>query len=346
MIVDKNYCMSSFLTFRCIDDENKAFVENLKPNRFYPDKKRYSIRNSDDIDNAIKEVLQEKLDECTGIMLSGGIDSAILASYMPSGTKAYTLKCIAEGAADETERARAVADKCNLDHRIVEIYWEDYLNFVPQLMKHKGAPIHSIEPQIYKAALQAKNDGVNSLIFGEAADAIFGGLDGLLSKDWLFDEFIERYTYVKPEEVLKESVKVLEPFERYRIGNKIDFYKFISEFFYAESVESYTNALELAGIEFIAPYAQMYLEVPLNIKRIRSGDSKYLIKELFVKLFPDFNVIPKLPMPRAVKQWLKDWKGPKREEFLPDSIEGFSGDQKWLVYCLEWFLDLLDEWSR
>lgn len=38
-------------------------------------------------------------------------------------------------------------------------------------MRHKKAPIHSIEVQIYKADLQAKADGIDTIIFGEAADA-------------------------------------------------------------------------------------------------------------------------------------------------------------------------------
>lgn len=346
MIVDRNYCMSSFLSFRCIVDENKVFAEGLKPKRFVPDMNRYSIHSSNDIEMAIKEVLKNKLDRHTGIMLSSGIDSAILAKYMPAGTKAYTLRCMAEGALDETEQAKAYAEECNLDHKIVDIYWEDYLEFTPRLMKHKGAPIHSIEPQIYKAALQAKQDGVTRLVFGESADAIFGGLDGLMSKDWLFDEFVDRYIYVKPEEVLVEPITILEPFERYRIGDSIDFYKFVSEFFYVESVGSYTNALSLADVEFVAPYVKMRLDAPLDLKRIRSGESKYLVKELFTKLYPDTNIPPKIPMPRAVDQWLEDWEGPKRNEFLPDSIKGFSGDQKWLIYCLEWFLNLLDEWEK
>ena len=346
MIVDKNYCMSSFLSFRCIDDEYKTFAEGLEPRRFYSNENRYPIGSSDDIDNAIQNVLEDEMDEHIGIMLSGGIDSAILASYMPPGTKAYTLKCIAKDALDETEKAKVFADKCNLDHRIVEVHWKDYLEFAPPLMKHKGAPIHSIEPQIYKAALQAKNDGVNKLVFGEAADVIFGGHDGLMSKDWLFDEFVDRYIYVQPEKVLRDPVTVLEPFERYRVGDEIDFYGFVSEFFYAESVGSYMNALSLADVEFIAPYAQMRLDIPLDLERIRSGESKYLVRELFTKLYPNFPIAPKIPMPRPMAQWLADWDGPERREFLSNCIEGFTGDQKWLVYCLEWFLNLLDEWNE
>lgn len=346
MIVDKNYCMSSFLMFRCIVDENKTFADGLIPQRFIPNENRYKIKSSKDIDQAIRSILKDKIDNKTGIMLSGGIDSAILATYMPEGTKAYTLKCIADGAIDETIKAKEFADKCNLDHRIVEVYWEDYKKLSPKLMKHKGAPIHSIEPQIYKAALQAKKDGIEKLVFGESADAIFGGLDGLLSKDWLFDNFVNRYSYVMPDKVLKHYEIILEPYKRFQVGEYVDAYRFISEFFYLESVASYTNACSLAGVEFIAPYVEMKMDVPIDLERIRSGESKYLVRELFNKLYPNHEMGQKTPMPRPMAQWLADWDGPTRKEFISNSIEGFKGDQKWLVYVLEWFLNLLDKGSN
>ena len=66
----------------------------------------------------------------------------------------------------------------------------------------KVAPVHSIEPQILQAALQAKADGVEMMFIGESSDLIFGGMDGLLAKDWQFDEFVERYTFYRPEDVL------------------------------------------------------------------------------------------------------------------------------------------------
>ena len=47
-------------------------------------------------------------------------------------------------------------------------------------------------------------------------------------------------------------------------------------------------------------------------------------------------------MPRGVGVWLKDWKGPSRDEFLPNCVNDLSGDQKWYVYALEWFLNLID----
>ena len=48
-------------------------------------------------------------------------------------------------------------------------------------MTAKCAPVHSIEPQILQAALQAKNDGIEIMFVGESSDLVFGGMDQLLS---------------------------------------------------------------------------------------------------------------------------------------------------------------------
>lgn len=40
-----------------------------------------------------------------------------------------------------------------------------------------------------------------------------------------------------------------------------------------------------------------------------------------------------------MNEWFKDWAGPTREEFLPNSTAKLTGDQKWLLWCLEKFLN-------
>lgn len=47
-------------------------------------------------------------------------------------------------------------------------------------------------------------------------------------------------------------------------------------------------------------------------------------------------------MPRATEQWLKNYV-PKRKEFKTENINILTGDQKWLVYCLETFLNMYDK---
>jgi hypothetical protein len=195
---------------------------------------------------------------------------------------------------------------------------------------------------IYKAAMQAKSDGCTKLIFGENADIKFGGMDGLLSKDWKKEEFKKRYTYVEPSKILKKFIDIYQPFDSYDKGGYYDANGFINEFFLIEAHNTYSNACKTADIEYITPFVFMRLDVPLDLQRIRNGESKYLIRELFAKRYPDSVPAVKLPMPRGVGVWLKDWKGPSRDEFLPNCVNDLSGDQKWYVYVLEWFLNMIE----
>lgn len=343
-MTDKNFCMNSFLIYRYLIRDDLAFSSKMCPYLFDTGFARFPVANSDDLDGLIRRIINEALGRGkVGLMLSGGIDSAILAKYLPEGTKAYTLKCIAEGAEDESIRARDYAEMCGLEHEIVEVTWEDYQRYVPILMKRKGAPIHSIEPQIYKAALKAKEDGVDYLLFGENADIIFGGMDGLLKKDWSFREFSDRYCYVKPEEVLKEGSMIYDAFEEFRDGDKIDFVAFINKHFYREACGSYTNACMAAGVEYLSPYTHSCLATEMDLERIRRGDTKYIVRELYHKWYPQYPAAVKLPMPRPVDQWLREWEGPVRSEFKENCIEKLDGNQKWMVYILEKFLNLVDE---
>ena len=63
------------------------------------------------------------------LALSGGIDSAILARFMPKGSKAYTFRCLVpdKKVVDESEQAAVWAQMNNLDHEIIDITWEDIL---------------------------------------------------------------------------------------------------------------------------------------------------------------------------------------------------------------------------
>ena len=330
--------MSCFLMYRMTHPETINTVEEKIGNRI-------PVNNSEELEAHIRSRVQEVTKNGkAALALSGGIDSAILAKMMPEGSVAYTFKCIVPGmeVTDESPAAARYAEECGLDHRIVEVYWEDVEKYADELMRHKGAPIHSIEVQIYKAALRAKEDGFDTLIFGEAADAVYGGLSGLLSKHWTVGEFIQRYSFVLPYLGLKDFEMPVEPiYERAQDGF-IDPHDFISNVFIQESIASYYNAAELAGIKLLTPYPETYLNGPIDFDRIRAGENKYLVREVFNRLFPGFEVPPKTPMPRPVNEWLKDWDGPKRDEFWPHCAVNLAGDQKWLLWILERYLNMND----
>ena len=253
MEVDKTFCMSSYLMYRYNYDVNKAFSK--KPSNIvditFP---RIPVKSPEDLISAIEQSIENaNKNGRLALALSGGIDSAILAKFTPKGTKAYTFRCIVKGkkVIDETERARHWADICGLEHTIIDITWEDITDAAQILMKHKGAPIHSIEAQIYIAAKKA-------------------------------------------------------------------------------------------GIEFVGPYSQTYFDAKIDYKRIRSGDTKYIIREAFKLLYPNEELPAKIPMPRPLDEWLREWKGPVRSEFWSHCTDNMTGDQKWMVWALEQYLNILD----
>lgn len=326
-------------------DDGMSFDPRLKPILADISFPRIPVSNHSDLGKCLRDLVADATaDGKAALALSGGIDSAILAKYMPRGSTAYTFKCVVPGVqvVDETSRAAQYARENGLVHKVIEITWDDMVKYAPVLMKHKGAPIHSIEVQIYTAALKAKKDGFTKLIFGENADIIYGGMNGLLAKDWTFGEFVDRYSYVKPYYILKNSYLILEPFQEFEINGHINGHDFVNKYFRREALGTYTNACATADVEFIGPYSQTIMEVPIDLERIRRGDTKYLIRELYKELYPNHPPAQKIPMPRPMNEWMKDWPGPQREDFYADCACGLTGDQKWMVYCLEMFLNMVE----
>lgn len=344
-MIDKNYCMSSYLAFRYIEDDDMDFFPGLHHKRFrpIPNNLRIPALTSDDIDRAIKKQIESFSEKKKGILLSGGMDSAIVASYLP-GADAYTFRFL-DGTFqnEELKRAEYYAERNGLNLHYIDINWDTVETYLVPVMEAKCAPVHSIEPQILQAALQAKKDGVEIMFVGESSDLVFGGMDGLLSKDWTFEEFTERYTFTKPEDVLVDPVDINYLYERYRKGDSIDFLAFMDNVFSIESSSSYMNAFNVAGLPYFDPYAKLKMAEPLDLYRVRHGEPKYLIRELMATKYPDIPIPNKIPMPRPVDAYFKDWEGPHRPEFRKDlDMNRFSGNQKWQMYCLEKFLNMYE----
>lgn len=347
-MIDNIFSNSSFLALRYIEKPDVNFTEKYpyRHPKMPTDSNRILVKTARDIDDALKHQIDQKCSgyRKIGLFLSGGMDSSILASYLP-GIDAYTFRflggCFQQ---DELHRAELFAKKNKLNLHYVDIDWNVVIDNLQSLMISKGGPVHSIETQICQGAKQAKADGIDLMIIGDASDYVFGGMDKLLSKDWSFDAFMKRYIYVDPFEVLKEPVSVQYLFERYRKGDGIDFVEILDKLATQESYGSYDNAFITAGLDYFDPYEKLKMADPLDLSRIRKGESKYLIRELFRMKYPDIAVPEKLPMPRPVDSYFANWSGPSRPEFRNDiDISQYDGNQKWLMWCLEQFLNLIEE---
>lgn len=347
-MVNKDFCLSSYMAFRYIWKDGVDFAEGFQHKNFRPveDKDRIPVKTSEDIDREIQKQFDELYAKYNniGILLSGGMDSANLAAYLKPGSHAYTFNSVSGVFDADVERAKTYCNKLHLIHHLIDITMEDYEKYTPIVMRYKFAPVHSIEPQIYKAADLAKKDGVQLMIVGESADLIFGGMDKLISPEWTFDTFVKRYTFLDPELVLKNPVDQSELFKRYRKGeNGIDVLKFMDEVFSIESSSSYMNAFGAAWMPYYDPYAKLVMAEPLDMNRVRNGEPKYLVRGLYAIKYPELEIPFKIPMPRPVDSIFKDWKGPKwGGQFREDiPMQELTGNQKWQLWCAEQFLNSL-----
>jgi asparagine synthetase B (glutamine-hydrolysing) len=301
---------------------------------------RIPINTSDQLYEHIKSFVERETSRGkAALALSGGIDSAICVRFMPKGSIAYTFKCVVPGrqVTDETEKAKQFCNMNGMEQRVVEVFWEDYEKLSTELFHYINAPFHSIDIQIYKAALQAKRDGFDTLIFGQGADLIYGGFDKLLSRNWTLGEFIERYSCVMPYKALKDFVVITEPYTNHEKNGYIDLHDFLDNHLFWEDVHSYHNSCMAAGVKFAGAYMDT-VHKPLDIERVRKGESKYLVREVFKELYPNVEMSEKIPMPRPMDEWFENWSGPKRSEFWPNCHVNMTGDQKYYLWVLEKFM--------
>lgn len=346
-MVNKDFCLSSYMAFRYIWKDGVDFAEGFQHKNFRPAEEKYRIpvKTSEDIDREIQKQFDElyaKYDNI-GILLSGGMDSANLAAYLKPGSHAYTFNSISGVFDADVKRAQIYCAKWNLNHHLIDITMEDYEKYTPVVMRYKFAPVHSIEPQIYKAAELAKNDGVQVMIVGESADLIFGGMDKLISPIWTFDAFVKRYTFLDPNLVLNNPVDQSELFERYREGEYgINVLQFMDEVFSIESSSSYMNAFGAALMPYYDPYAKLVMAEPLDMNRVRNGEPKYLVRGLYAIKYPELEIPFKIPMPRPVDVVFENWTGPSRPEFRKEvDMKSLTGNQKWQLWCAERFLEMI-----
>ncbi|MCR4995510.1 MAG: asparagine synthase C-terminal domain-containing protein [Bacteroidales bacterium] len=346
-MTDFDFCLSSYIAFRYLWKDGVDFAEGFQHKNYRPmdDDLRVPVKTSEDIDREIQrqfDALYEKYDHI-GILLSGGMDSACLAAYLKPGSHAYTFNSVSGEFDADVRRAQKYCSKWQLNHHLIDITMDDYEHYTPIVMRHKFAPVHSIEPQIYKAAEMAKRDGVQLMIVGESADLIFGGMDKLISPEWTFDAFVRRYTFLDPELVLTHPVSQAALFEPYRLGDEgIDVPRFMDDVFSVESSGSYLNAFGAAWLPYYDPYACLVMADPLDMQRVRNGEPKYLVRGLYAIKYPELEIPFKIPMPRPVDALFKDWAGPTRPEFRQDiPMHHLTGNQKWQLWCAEQFLHLL-----
>ncbi|MFC1819256.1 asparagine synthase-related protein [Thermodesulfobacteriota bacterium] len=343
-MIDKDFCMSSFLSFRFVADSNREWAKSWyqEPRWSCADKPQTNVRCADELTERLRQIVKEHIKgKKVGLLLSSGMDSAILAGMLPKGALAYTVNF--EGGYDEASPAKEYANKFELNHKIMEINWSHYLNHSRYLMTETKAPLHPVMIPLYLMAKQAKLDKLDLVISGCSADSRFLGLDKLLSQDWPVEEFAKRYTFVDPNLVLNDPVSMLPIYEKFRgeDGN-ISLKKFILE---TQNCDCFYDAVEAADMTLLNPFEFVTLSENLwdeNLKKLRNEKiGKPMIVEVFKKIY-GYDPPLKQAFPRPMNRFLENWSGPKRKEFKKIDLSTLTGDQKYLIFSLEWFLKIID----
>jgi asparagine synthase (glutamine-hydrolysing) len=111
------------------------------------------------------------------LFLSGGVDSGLIASYLPKkGTVAYTVSYPDSPEHDETLAASATARRFGLDHRLVEISGGEALQALEEMVLDDPVsdwvwvPLHFL-------SRAARADGFKVVLLGEGSDELFFGYD-------------------------------------------------------------------------------------------------------------------------------------------------------------------------
>lgn len=158
-MINKKYCMSSYLALKYIEDNKMNFFDGMDHHNYIkvPESERIKVHTAYDIDEAIENQLQFYRDMKIGVFLSGGMDSAIVASYF-RGADAYTFRYVGiDYPQDEIIRAEYFAKYYGLKLHYVDITWDSLVKDLDVLMRSKASPVYYIEPQIFQAALRLKD---------------------------------------------------------------------------------------------------------------------------------------------------------------------------------------------
>lgn len=123
-----------------------------------------------------------------GILLSGGLDSSVVAAKAAlEGPRIKTFSVAFENAEaiDERRYARLVASHLDTDHHEVVIGERDFVDYLPELVYHTDEPLADLAsiPLHYVCRLARKD--VTVVLSGEGSDEILGG--------YSFDSWAQRW---------------------------------------------------------------------------------------------------------------------------------------------------------
>lgn len=128
----------------------------------------------------LRELLAESVERNnpsdSAILLSGGLDTSILASILATNEEVTAFTVVTDGATD-LDYARKIAEIFDLEHHVIRVSQKELFDRIPEVIKSLGSfdPAIPNDLAIYMGLIKAKRKGIKNIITGDAADELFGG---------------------------------------------------------------------------------------------------------------------------------------------------------------------------
>ncbi len=208
------------------------------------------------LEDAVKRQLLSDVE--VGILLSGGIDSALVAAmakrHYKGNLKAFTIGFEGDNSEDEIEAAAETAQILGLDHRFMKISFTDFLGIIKKCTQIVEEPLAttSIIPMYFLSELASKE--VKVVLTGQGADEPLGGYTRYKS---------ELVRYRIPGFLLKSFIPVLKQvsihneniqrgFNTLGIKNEIDRFLAIWEVFSINEIEKLISVTDRTSFRRIS----------------------------------------------------------------------------------------------
>lgn len=274
----KNFNLNDDFTFLCKNAFYK--LKSIPLNEIAPDAENIYFSREDllkyykEITNSFINAVKIRLDSerDIGFLLSGGLDSSLIAAVATKICKLENIKTFSIGFTENSpdlEYAWLVADYLNTEHTPVIIDSTDALNAIPDVIKaletYDITTIRASTPQYLLAQYIKEVTDIKVILNGDGSDEVAMG-------------YIYNYYAPSKKESHNDSLRLLQEIHCFD-GLRVD------------------RTLGAHGLEARLPfldidYVQTYLSMPIELRKpTKQRMEKQLLRDAFNTLYPD--ILPK-----------------------------------------------------
>ena len=278
--------ISEILSLRYATNQ-KLIFSKLTPADFPSTNESPSI---DEVEQILQSYIKETIPKSSNvsIALSGGVDSTIALAMLANADlnlKIDALSIKFSNSVDETVLASKIAEKFNVDHRVV--YLENYLEELPKAISIIGLPFWDLH--FYHVVKNSKPRS-DILISGDGGDELFGGYT------FRYQKFL---SLVTPNSSPQEKTEAyLKCHERDWVPDQEEIFESKMNFswnnIHQKILPYFDNSLSLLEQVFLADYngKLMYNWAPLFSKITNFFDVKLITPILSPKMISYATAIP------------------------------------------------------